>query len=99
MPIEEPLERDVNPTRGQQTKWKKEKKVHLDVVKELHKIQNFERKAIEVEGLPTNLELTKLFTQLGGQNKGLPLGTTKEVNLPSGYKRLAKLTNRYAKLT
>jgi hypothetical protein len=62
MPIEEPPKREVNPIRGQQTKWEKEKKVHLDVVKELHKIQNFEKKAIEVEGLLANLKLTKLFT-------------------------------------
>jgi hypothetical protein len=28
MPVKEPPKRKVNPTRGQQTKWEKEKKVH-----------------------------------------------------------------------
>jgi hypothetical protein len=35
MPIVEPLEREVNLTRGWWTKWEKVKKVHLDVVEEL----------------------------------------------------------------
>jgi hypothetical protein len=37
MLVEEPLARKVNPTRGQQTKWEKEKKVHLDVVEKTTK--------------------------------------------------------------
>jgi hypothetical protein len=40
----------------------------LGVVEELQKIQEFEDKSIEVETSPTNLELAKLFTQLGGLN-------------------------------
>jgi hypothetical protein len=39
-----------------------------------------------------------LFTQPGGLNKEMPLGMMKEVDLPSGHKRLVELTNRYAKL-
>ncbi len=35
MLVKEPLEKEVNLTRSQQTKWEKEKKVHLDVVEEL----------------------------------------------------------------
>jgi hypothetical protein len=35
MPIAEPLEKEVNLTRGWWTKWEKVKKVHLDVVEEL----------------------------------------------------------------
>jgi hypothetical protein len=42
MLVEDLLEREVGPTRGWQTKWKKEKKVHLDLVEELQKIQKFE---------------------------------------------------------
>jgi hypothetical protein len=53
----------------------------LDVVEELHKIQEFENRPIEVEVLPIDLELTNFFTQLGGLNEGVPLGTTKEVDL------------------
>ncbi len=77
MLVEEPLAREVNPTRGHQTKWEKEKKVHLDVVEELQKIQKFEDRPIKVEILPTNLEPAKLFTWLGGLNEEMPLGTTK----------------------
>jgi hypothetical protein len=69
-----------------QTKWEREKKVHLDVVKELQKIQKFEGIPIKVEVLLANLELAKLFTHLGGLNGEVPLGMTKEVNLPSGHK-------------
>jgi hypothetical protein len=68
MPIEEPSHREVSPTRGQQTKWEKEKKVHLDVIKELQKIQKFEDRHIEVEALLVDLELAKLFTHLEGLN-------------------------------
>jgi hypothetical protein len=47
----------------------------LDVVEELQRIQKFENRPIEVETLPTNLELTKLFTKVEwknaiGNNKG-----------------------------
>ncbi len=35
MLVKEPLEKEVNPTRGQRTEWEKENKVHLDVVEEL----------------------------------------------------------------
>ncbi len=45
-----------------------------------------------------DLESVKLFIQPRGLNGGVPLGTMKEVNLPSGYKGLVELTNRYAKL-
>ncbi len=63
MLVEEPPEREVSPTRGRETKWEKEKKVHLDVVDELQKIQKFENRPIEVEMLLADLEPTKLFTQ------------------------------------
>jgi len=53
MLVEEPLAREVNPTRGRRTKWEKEKKVHLDVVEEQQKIQKFEDRPIKVEILPT----------------------------------------------
>jgi hypothetical protein len=98
MLIEEPPKKEISPTRGWRTKWEKEKKVHLGVVKELQKIQEFENKSIEVEMSPTNLELAKLFFQLGGLNWGMPLGMTKEVYLPSSYKGSIELTNQYAKL-
>ncbi len=62
MPIEEPPKREVNPTRGQQTKLEKEMKVHLDVVEELQKTQKFENRPIEIEALLANLESHKLFT-------------------------------------
>ncbi len=39
-----------------------------------------------------------MFTQPGGLNKEMPLGMMKEVDLPSGHKRLVELTNWYAKL-
>ncbi len=51
MLVQEPLEKKVIPTSGRQTKWEKEKKVHLDVVEELQKIQEFEDRTIEIEAL------------------------------------------------
>jgi hypothetical protein len=48
--------------------------------------------------LLADLESTKLFTQLGRFNGEVPLGTTKEVDLPTGHKASIELTNRYAKL-
>jgi len=51
MLVQEPLEKEVIPTSGRQTKWEKETKVHLDVVEELQKIQEFEDKTIEIEAL------------------------------------------------
>jgi hypothetical protein len=70
----------------------------LDVVDELSKFQKFEDRPIEVKVLPVNLELAKLFTQLGGLNGKVPLGMTKEVDLPSGHEGSIELTNQYAKL-
>ncbi len=46
MLVEEPLERGLNPTKGWQNKWGKEKKVRLDVIKELQKIQELEDRPI-----------------------------------------------------
>ncbi len=65
----------------------------MDVVEELQKIQKFEDRPIEVEALLANLELTKLFTQPRRLNGKMPLGTTKEVDLPSGHKGSIELTN------
>jgi hypothetical protein len=62
MLIEEPPKREVSPTRGSQTKWEKEKKVHLNVNEELQKIQKFEDRPIEIKTLPVDLESAKLFT-------------------------------------
>ncbi len=45
-------EREVSLTRGRRTKWEKEKKVHLDVIEKLQKIQKFEGRPIKVEALP-----------------------------------------------
>ncbi len=98
MLIEEPPKREVSPTRGSQTKWEKEKKVHLNVNEELQKIQKFEDRPIEIKTLPVDLESAKLFTHPWRLNREVPLGMTKEVNLPSGHKRFAELTNWYAKL-
>jgi hypothetical protein len=61
MPVEEPPHKEISPTRGRQTKWEKKRKVHLDVVEELHKIQKFEDRPIEVKMLLVDLELAKLF--------------------------------------
>ncbi len=77
MPIEEPLETKVSPTKGQWTKWEKKNKVHSDVVEELQKIQKFKDRPIEVEMLPANLGPAKLVTQLGRLNGEVPLGMTK----------------------
>jgi hypothetical protein len=99
MLVEEPPHRKVGPTWGQRTKWEKEKKVHLDVVEELQKIQKFEDKPIEVEVLLVDLESTKFFTQLGRLNGEVPLEMTKKVNLPSGHKGSVELTNQYVELT
>jgi hypothetical protein len=62
MLVDEPLERGLSLTKGWQTKWEKEKKVHLDVIKELQKIEEFEDRPIEIKVLLVDLELAKLFT-------------------------------------
>ncbi len=90
--------REVNHIRGWQIIWEKEKKVHLNVNEELQKIQKFEDRPIEVKTLLADLESAKLFTHPWRLNREVPLGMKKEVDLPSGHKRFAELTNRYAKL-
>ncbi len=68
------------------------------MVEELQNFQEFEDRPIEVEALPTNLELAKLFTWPRGLNQGITFETTMEVDLPNGYKRSVALTNQHVKL-
>ncbi len=87
MLVQDPPHKEVNPTKGGQTKWEKEKKVHLDIVEDLQKIQKFEGRPIEVKALHIDLEPTKLFIQTKGLNGKMPLGMMKRKSI---YQVVAK---------
>jgi hypothetical protein len=63
MPAKELLERKVNPIKGRQIKWEKEKLIHKDVVNELQRIQEVEAKPLKMcMDIPFDLKPAKLIT-------------------------------------